>query len=116
MTKANIEMQYFERWQSVESCPFCYCECHGLHLLKCAFRAVFPISCLITGFSPQDFVRSQGRSVGTHITFLTEGSETTLFRSYFDRWPQKVEPKLYEEGRGKVAGVFVMQQSYTKKK
>ncbi|XP_058198853.1 villin-1 [Rhododendron vialii] len=54
----------------------------------------------------EDFVRSQGRSVGTHITFLTEGSETALFRSYFDRWPQKVEPKLYEEGRGKVAAIF----------
>ncbi|KAG5515121.1 hypothetical protein RHGRI_036230 [Rhododendron griersonianum] len=54
----------------------------------------------------EDFVRSQGRSVGTHITFLTEGSETPLFRSYFDRWPQKVEPKLYEEGRGKVAAIF----------
>lgn len=54
----------------------------------------------------EDFVRSQGRSVGTHITFLTEGSETALFRSHFDKWPQKVEPKLYEEGRGKVAAIF----------
>ncbi|KAF5930828.1 hypothetical protein HYC85_031701 [Camellia sinensis] len=47
-----------------------------------------------------DFVRSQGRSVGTHLTFLTEGSETALFS-----WPT-VEPKLYEEGRGKVAAIF----------
>ncbi|KAI7981332.1 Villin-1 [Camellia lanceoleosa] len=53
----------------------------------------------------EDFVRSQGRSVGTHLTFLTEGSETALFRSYFDSWPT-VEPKLYEEGRGKVAAIF----------
>ncbi|KAL6967660.1 actin filament capping, variant 2 [Sarracenia purpurea var. burkii] len=55
----------------------------------------------------EDFVRSQGRSLCTHLTFLTEGSETASFRSYFDSWPTTVvEPKLYEEGRGKVAAIF----------
>ncbi|KAJ4725601.1 Villin [Melia azedarach] len=54
----------------------------------------------------EDFLRNQGRSTGTHLTFLTEGLETTVFRSYFDSWPQRVEPKLYEEGRGKVAAIF----------
>lgn len=53
----------------------------------------------------QDFLRSQDRSTGTHLTFLTEGLESAIFRSYFDNWPQKVEAKLYEEGRGKVAGL-----------
>ncbi|XP_010256568.1 PREDICTED: villin-1 isoform X2 [Nelumbo nucifera] len=52
---------------------------------------------------------SQGRSTGTHITFLTEGSETVTFRSYFEGWPQKVEQNLYEEGRGKVAAIFKKQ-------
>ncbi|XP_052185182.1 villin-1 isoform X2 [Diospyros lotus] len=56
--------------------------------------------------SVEEFVRSQGRSVSTHLTFLTEGSETASFRSYFDNWPQTVEPKLYEDGRGKVAAMF----------
>lgn len=54
----------------------------------------------------EDFVRSEGRSVGTHTTFLTEGSETALFRSYFENWPQTVDQKLYDEGRGKVAAMF----------
>jgi hypothetical protein len=52
----------------------------------------------------QDFLRNQGRSAGTHVTSITEGLETTKFRSYFDNWPQTVELKLYEEGREKVAG------------
>lgn len=53
----------------------------------------------------EDFLRNQGRSTATHLTFLTEGLETSIFRSYFESWPQ-VEPKLYEEGRGKVAAIF----------
>ena len=53
----------------------------------------------------QDFVRKQDRSTGTHLTFLTEGLETAAFKVYFDDWPNIVEPKLYEEGRGKVAGL-----------
>lgn len=56
-------------------------------------------------YSLQGFLRDQNRSTGTHLTFLTEGLESFIFRSYFDDWPQKVEPKLYEEGRGKVAGL-----------
>ncbi|XP_030969070.1 villin-1 isoform X2 [Quercus lobata] len=59
----------------------------------------------------EDFLRTQGRSTGTHLTFLTEGLESNIFRSYFDNWPQKVEPKLYEEGREKVAAIF-KQQGY----
>ncbi|KAD4981896.1 hypothetical protein E3N88_18567 [Mikania micrantha] len=54
----------------------------------------------------EDFLRAQERSVNTHLAFLTEGSETTIFKSYFDDWPQTVEPKLYEEGREKVAAMF----------
>ncbi|XP_059429966.1 villin-1 isoform X2 [Corylus avellana] len=59
----------------------------------------------------EDFLRNQDRSTGTQLTFLTEGLESAIFRSYFDNWPQKVEPKLYEEGRGKVAAIF-KQQGY----
>uniref|UniRef100_A0A5B7BTK7 Putative villin-1 isoform X1 n=1 Tax=Davidia involucrata TaxID=16924 RepID=A0A5B7BTK7_DAVIN len=59
----------------------------------------------------EDFLRSQGRSIGIHLTFLTERSETALFRSYFAGWPETVEPKLYEDGRGKVAAIF-KQQGY----
>ncbi|KAK2969183.1 hypothetical protein RJ640_025896, partial [Escallonia rubra] len=59
----------------------------------------------------EDFLRTGNRSVGTHLTFLTEGSETALFRSYFKAWPQITELKLYEEGRWKVAAIF-KQQGY----
>ncbi|GJV50106.1 villin-1 isoform X1 [Tanacetum coccineum] len=54
----------------------------------------------------EDFLRAQERPVNTHLAFLTEGSETAIFKSYFDDWPQTVETKLYEEGRGKVAAMF----------
>ncbi|KAL9415799.1 hypothetical protein AB3S75_039068 [Citrus x aurantiifolia] len=57
----------------------------------------------------EDFLRNQGRTTGTHLTFLTEGLETTVFRSYFDSWPQIAEPKLYDEGREKVAAIFKQQ-------
>ncbi|XP_008220688.1 PREDICTED: villin-1 [Prunus mume] len=59
----------------------------------------------------EDFLRNQGRSAGTHSTFITEGLEPAKFRSYFNNWPQTVETKLYEEGRGKVAAMF-KQQGY----
>ncbi|CAN1231872.1 VLN1, partial [Linum grandiflorum] len=52
----------------------------------------------------EDFVRNQGRSTAAHLSFLTEESESSIFRSYFTDWPQVVEQKLYEEGREKVAG------------
>lgn len=42
--------------------------------------------------------------MGTCVTLLTEGLETAAFRSHFVNWPHKVDIKLYEEGRGKVAG------------
>ncbi|XP_019167794.1 PREDICTED: villin-1 [Ipomoea nil] len=54
----------------------------------------------------EEILRSQGRSDCTHLTFLTEGTETALFRSNFRDWPQFVQPKLYEEGREKVAAIF----------
>lgn len=54
----------------------------------------------------EDFLRAQERPVNTHLAFLTEGSETAIFKSYFDDWPRTVAPKLYEEGRGKVAAMF----------
>ncbi|KAL4558345.1 hypothetical protein LXL04_036544 [Taraxacum kok-saghyz] len=56
--------------------------------------------------SAEDFLRAQERPVNTHLAFLTEGSETAIFKSYFDDWPRTVAPKLYEEGRGKVAAMF----------
>ncbi|XP_022148363.1 villin-1 [Momordica charantia] len=59
----------------------------------------------------EDFLRKQDRSTGTHLTLLTEGLETAAFRACFDDWPNTVEPKLYEEGRGKVAAIF-KQQGY----
>ncbi|XP_071724262.1 villin-1 [Rutidosis leptorrhynchoides] len=54
----------------------------------------------------EDFLRKEGRSTGTHLTLITEGLETAIFRSYFENWPQTVELKLYEEGKGKVAAIF----------
>ncbi|KAM7256651.1 hypothetical protein ACFE04_012392 [Oxalis oulophora] len=62
----------------------------------------------------EDFLRKEDRSVGTHLTVITEGLETTIFRSYFDNWPQTVELKLYEEGKEKVAAIF-KHQGYTVK-
>lgn len=58
----------------------------------------------------QDFLRKQERSNGTHLTFLTEGLETLIFKSYFNSWPQTAETKLYDEGREKVAGFYLLQQ------
>lgn len=55
----------------------------------------------------QDFLRKEGRSVGTRVSFLTEGLETSTFRSNFVDWPHKADVKLYEEGRGKVAGHYL---------
>ncbi|KAK8679810.1 hypothetical protein V6N13_145244 [Hibiscus sabdariffa] len=54
----------------------------------------------------EDFLRKQDRSNGTHLTFLTEGLETSIFKSYFNSWPQTVDTKLYDEGREKVAAIF----------
>lgn len=54
----------------------------------------------------ENFLRAQEKPVNTHLAFLTEGSETAIFKSYFDDWPRTAEPKLYEEGRGKVAAMF----------
>ncbi|KAK7305383.1 hypothetical protein VNO77_43288 [Canavalia gladiata] len=54
----------------------------------------------------EDFVRNEGRSNKTHLTFLSEGLESTIFRSYFTNWPKTVEPRLYEEGKEKVAAIF----------
>ncbi|XWS71583.1 hypothetical protein CRYUN_Cryun03dG0150300 [Craigia yunnanensis] len=59
----------------------------------------------------EDFLRKQDRSNGTHLTFLTEGLETSMFKSYFNSWPQTAETKLYDEGREKVAAIF-KQQGY----
>ncbi|KAI7757930.1 hypothetical protein M8C21_007666 [Ambrosia artemisiifolia] len=54
----------------------------------------------------EGFLRAQEKPVNTQLAILKEGSETGIFRSYFDDWPLTVEPKLYEEGRGKVAAMF----------
>ncbi|KAJ1384205.1 Villin/Gelsolin [Sesbania bispinosa] len=54
----------------------------------------------------EEFVRNEGRSNKTHLTFLSEGLESTIFQSYFTNWPKTVEPRLYEEGREKVAAIF----------
>ncbi|RDY13488.1 Villin-1, partial [Mucuna pruriens] len=54
----------------------------------------------------EDFVRNEGRSNKTHLTFLSEGLESTIFRSYFTNWPKTVETRLYEEGKEKVAAIF----------
>ncbi|XVE59399.1 hypothetical protein DITRI_Ditri05aG0043600 [Diplodiscus trichospermus] len=59
----------------------------------------------------EDFLRKQDRSTGTHLTFLTDGLETSKFKSYFNSWPQTAETKLYDEGREKVAAIF-KQQGY----
>ncbi|KAJ6309960.1 hypothetical protein OIU76_014827 [Salix suchowensis] len=63
-------------------------------------------TCEVATVVTEDLLRNQGRSMTTHLTFLTQGLETSIFRSYFKNWPQVVEPKLYEEGRGKVAAIF----------
>ncbi|XVF00247.1 hypothetical protein REPUB_Repub03eG0268500 [Reevesia pubescens] len=57
-------------------------------------------------FAAEDFLRKHDRLNGTHITFLTEGLETSMFKSYFNSWPQTAKIKLYGEGRGKVAVIF----------
>ncbi|XP_049933743.1 villin-1 isoform X2 [Nymphaea colorata] len=54
----------------------------------------------------EDTIHSQGRSRSTNVTFLTEGSETVKFTTYFDCWPQVFAQSLYEEGKGKVAAMF----------
>ncbi|XP_020224778.1 villin-1 isoform X2 [Cajanus cajan] len=54
----------------------------------------------------EDFVRNEGRSNKTHLTFLSEGLESTIFRSYFTNWPKTLEPRLYDEGKEKVAAIF----------
>ncbi|KAI0512202.1 hypothetical protein KFK09_012840 [Dendrobium nobile] len=54
----------------------------------------------------EEFMHSQDRHVSIHTTFLTEGSETVKFKSYFKDWPQNTAPSLYIEGRGKVAAIF----------
>lgn len=54
----------------------------------------------------EDFVRNEGRSNKTHLTFLSEGLESPVFRSYFTHWPKTVETRLYEEGKEKVAAIF----------
>ncbi|XP_028779934.1 villin-1 isoform X1 [Neltuma alba] len=57
----------------------------------------------------ENFLRNEGRSNGTHLTFLSEGLESAIFRSYFGNWPKMVETTLYEEGREKVAAIFKYQ-------
>ncbi|XP_054792642.1 villin-1 isoform X2 [Prosopis cineraria] len=57
----------------------------------------------------ENFLRNEGRSNGTHLTFLSEGLESAIFRSYFGNWPKTVETTLYEEGREKVAAIFKYQ-------
>lgn len=42
-----------------------------------------------------------------HIIRVMEGSETVMFRSKFDSWPQPTAATVPEVGRGKVAGEFV---------
>ncbi|KAK7289772.1 hypothetical protein RIF29_03698 [Crotalaria pallida] len=54
----------------------------------------------------EEFVRNEGRSNRSYLTFLSEGLESPIFRSYFADWPKTVEPRLYEEGREKVAAIF----------
>ncbi|GMI81723.1 villin 1 [Hibiscus trionum] len=62
--------------------------------------------CYMLDCGAEDFLRKQDRSNGTHLTFLTEGLETSIFKSYFNSWPQTVDTKLYDEGREKVAAIF----------
>ncbi|KAK6235033.1 hypothetical protein SCA6_010370 [Theobroma cacao] len=73
------------------------------------FKAFFLTGLLATLL--QDFLRKHDRSSRTHLTFLTEGLETSMFKSYFNIWPQTAETKLYDEGREKVAAIF-KQQGY----
>ena len=78
-------------------------ECSQLCMpISIALRG-WPILTTISKY--QDFVRNEGRSNKTHLTFLSEGLESPIFRSYFTNWPKTVEPRLYEEGKEKVAGL-----------
>ncbi|KAG9453973.1 hypothetical protein H6P81_006877 [Aristolochia fimbriata] len=57
------------------------------------------------------YIRTKGcygfvTSEASHITFLTDGSETPIFRSYFSGWSGNSESTLFEEGREKVAALF----------
>ncbi|XVE79417.1 hypothetical protein DITRI_Ditri14bG0056800 [Diplodiscus trichospermus] len=49
----------------------------------------------------EDFLRKQDRSNGTHLTFLTEGLETSIFRSYFNSWPKLWSPSCMMKGEKK---------------
>lgn len=42
-----------------------------------------------------------------------EGFETVMFRSKFNTWPQSTDVTVSEEGRGKVAGKYAMQQRFS---
>lgn len=42
-----------------------------------------------------------------HVIRVTEGSETVMFCSKFDSWPQQAGVTAPEEGRGKVAGQYL---------
>ncbi|KAJ7959797.1 Villin-1 [Quillaja saponaria] len=57
----------------------------------------------------EGFLRNDGRSNKVHLTFLSEGLESASFMSHFGNWPKTAEPKLYEEGREKVAAIFKQQ-------
>ncbi|PKA52011.1 Villin-1 [Apostasia shenzhenica] len=54
----------------------------------------------------EQFMQTHDRFVSIHTSFLTEGSETSVFKSYFLDWPQSETPNLYMEGKGKVAALF----------
>ncbi|CAN8285439.1 unnamed protein product [Cochlearia groenlandica] len=54
----------------------------------------------------EEFIQKEGRSTMTNLVLLTEGLENVRFRSYFDKWPQTVESRLYIEGREKMAAIF----------
>lgn len=51
----------------------------------------------------QELLREPARP-HAHFIRIIEGFETVSFRSKFDKWTQKTEVAVSEDGRGKVAG------------
>jgi len=55
----------------------------------------------------QELIRGHNRPK-SHVIRVIEGFETVIFRSKFDSWPQTAGVTVSEDGRGKVAGQWVL--------
>lgn len=56
----------------------------------------------------QEFIASQNRPKSTRVTRVIQGYETHSFKSNFESWPVGSVTTGAEEGRGKVAGSYLV--------